>query len=298
MSARAKTIQVFLPDGDPQSVRIAEVTQRLVQAIQVPRSVLSIAESRAELKQVGVYFLVGSVDEGSTPEVYIGESENCWIRLKQHHATKDWWTQAIVITSTSKTNAFDKAQGRWLEWFATQQAQNVGRYKVINQCAAQEPHVNESVKADLFDHFDTLQTLVALLGYPLFRPAAAVSVVAGASDLVSDAASTEHFYCRTKKGVFATGYPTTEGFVVLEGSRARMQTTRSAEKTWVGKARMRSIEDGALIPDGEMLLLTKDLAFNSPSSASALVLGRSSNGWTAWRDAKGRTLKERTSEAS
>ena len=149
---RAKTIQVFLPDGDPQSVRIADITSRMVQATQVPRGVLSSAERRPELKQVGVYFLFGPTEEGSVPPVYIGESENCWVRLKQHHVdeSKEWWTQAIVVTS--KTQAFDKAQGRWLEWHATQKAQQVGRYAVGNQCAASQPHLAEPVRARSLRH--------------------------------------------------------------------------------------------------------------------------------------------------
>jgi hypothetical protein len=33
MSTEAKTIQIFLPDGDPRGIRIAEITTRIVQAI-------------------------------------------------------------------------------------------------------------------------------------------------------------------------------------------------------------------------------------------------------------------------
>lgn len=32
--------------------------------------------------------------------------------------------------------------------------------------------------------------------------------------------------------------------------------------------------------------------FSSPSTAAAVVLGRSANGRTQWKDEKGRTLKE------
>lgn len=293
---RAKTIQVFLPDGDPQSVRIADITSRMVQATQVPRGVLSSAERRPELKQVGVYFLFGPTEEGSVLPVYIGESENCWVRLKQHHVdeSKEWWTQAIVVTS--KTQAFDKAQGRWLEWHATQKAQQVGRYAVGNQCAASQPHLAEPVRADLLDHFDTIQTLIALLGYPLFRPVA--SVTATPSEPGTTSAPAEHFYCKGKGGAQAEGHLTADGFVVLKGARARRRTTPSAEKTWVGNVRKRLVDDGAFLLDGETFVLTRDFPFSSPSTASSAILGSSSNGWTAWRDAKGQTLKERTNEAT
>lgn len=33
-----KTIQIFLPSGDPRGIRIAEVTTRIVQVVEVPLS--------------------------------------------------------------------------------------------------------------------------------------------------------------------------------------------------------------------------------------------------------------------
>jgi hypothetical protein len=36
---------------------------------------------------------------------------------------------------------------------------------------------------------------------------------------------------------------------------------------------------------------TQDYSFSSPSTAAAVVLGRSANGRIEWKDAQGRTLK-------
>ena len=38
---RPQTIQIFLPSGDPQGIRIAEITTRIVRVIEVPRSLLA-----------------------------------------------------------------------------------------------------------------------------------------------------------------------------------------------------------------------------------------------------------------
>ena len=38
MSATPKTIQIYLPGGDPRGIRVAEITTRIVQVIEVPRS--------------------------------------------------------------------------------------------------------------------------------------------------------------------------------------------------------------------------------------------------------------------
>jgi hypothetical protein len=41
-----------------------------------------------------------------------------------------------------------------------------------------------------------------------------------------------------------------------------------------------------------VLVFTKDIEFASPSAAAAVVHGGHANGFTAWKDDKGTTLKE------
>jgi hypothetical protein len=47
-----------------------------------------------------------------------------------------------------------------------------------------------------------------------------------------------------------------------------------------------------LVPEAGKLRFTQNYTFNSPSLASAVVLGRASNGRVDWKDAAARTLKE------
>lgn len=113
--SRPKTIQIFLPDGNARSVRVAEVTSRTVQAVQVPRSKLNAADERDEVQRVGVYFLFGETEDNpGKPVAYIGEAENCYERLVGHHREKEFWNTALVITS--KTQSFTKAHARYLEY--------------------------------------------------------------------------------------------------------------------------------------------------------------------------------------
>jgi hypothetical protein len=98
--AVGKTIQVFLPDGNPRGVRIAEITSRTVQAISIPRSQLDIALERAEAANVGVYFLIGTSEEQGKPLLYVGEAENCrdrWAKLR---------TAVTGLSSTTGTRIF------------------------------------------------------------------------------------------------------------------------------------------------------------------------------------------------
>ena len=54
---RPQTIQIFLPNGNPRGLKIAELTNRLIKAIYFPRKLFNEAISRSELKNVGLYFL-------------------------------------------------------------------------------------------------------------------------------------------------------------------------------------------------------------------------------------------------
>ena len=59
MQARAKTIQIFLPSGDPQGIRQAEITTRIVRLIEVPRALLKDFLAMPESDGGAVYFLFG-----------------------------------------------------------------------------------------------------------------------------------------------------------------------------------------------------------------------------------------------
>jgi hypothetical protein len=55
---RPQTIQIFLPDGDPRGVKIADITSRTVEALLIPRSQLDKGLKRKEINKVGVYFFL------------------------------------------------------------------------------------------------------------------------------------------------------------------------------------------------------------------------------------------------
>jgi hypothetical protein len=56
--------------------------------------------------------------------------------------------------------------------------------------------------------------------------------------------------------------------------------------------RQELIGNGVLTMQGGLHQFTQDYAFSAPSTAAAVVLGRSTNGRVEWKAADGRTLKE------
>lgn len=58
------------------------------------------------MSNTGVYFLFGRNDETDEEQVYIGEAENIFNRLKQHLSEKDFWTECIVFISKDKNKKY------------------------------------------------------------------------------------------------------------------------------------------------------------------------------------------------
>jgi len=273
--ALGKTIQIYLPDGNPRSIRIAEITSRTIQAILIPRAKLDDAAARDELQSVGIYFLIGNPDEETRPLLYVGEAEDCLVRLRQHNKGKDFWTQAIVIVS--RTGYFTKSHIKYLEWFFIDEARKVARYRLENPTTPAQPYVPEPVQADLEDISDTIKILVSTLGHPIF-------------DLISKPQKKDTLFCKGE-GVSAEGEFRDEGFVVFAGSTCKVGETKTIGK-WIASIRTKLLEEGILEEDGSVLKFTQDHIFSSPSAAAGAVLGRSANGWTLWKYADGKTLDE------
>ena len=53
---RPQTIQLFLPDGSPISIREAEITNRLVNAILFPRNKIKEVAKREGVHFTGIFF--------------------------------------------------------------------------------------------------------------------------------------------------------------------------------------------------------------------------------------------------
>ena len=75
ISNKAKTIQIFLPDGNPRGVRIAEITSRTVQICLLPRASLDLTLKRDELAAPGHYLLFSSSEDNGNQRLILGKSK-------------------------------------------------------------------------------------------------------------------------------------------------------------------------------------------------------------------------------
>jgi hypothetical protein len=282
-SLRPRTIQIYLPSGDPRGIRVAALTTSIVQAIEVPRALLAEFQQMPEAKQVGVYFLIGDNNaESEIASVYIGQTGSLGKRLNDHHIdpAKDFWNRALVMVSL--INTFTSTHAAYLEWRGIQQANSAKRYLVQNGNAGSKPHTPRPLEADCEEVFDILRTLVATLGQPLFEPLVAVS----------ESAPKEVVYFCKGANYDASAQYTEEGMVVLKGSRARVEVVPSMINTSPAKRREALLQDGVLVPVAGFLVFQQDVLFKSPSGASDAVTGASTNGWQLWKTKTGKTLDE------
>jgi hypothetical protein len=278
MSTTPKTIQIFLPGGDPRGIRVAEITTRIVQVIEVPRSLLQDFLKMPESDQVALYFLFGGVGDGTDQKVYIGQTGDLRTRLPMHSKQKDFWERALVLIS--RTNSLTQTHALFLEWHSLQMARNASRYGDENGNGGSKPHTPAPLEADCYEIFETGHALLATLGYPLFDPVAKPSSAAPEDSVL---------YC-TASGANGRGLYTPEGFVVLKNSVGRRLSVPSIVGTSGERLRERLLESGVAMVVGETIVFQKDHLFGSPSTAAMALMGRTSNGWLDWKSRDGRTL--------
>jgi predicted GIY-YIG superfamily endonuclease len=273
-----KTIQIFLPHGDPRGIRVSEITTRIVQVIEVPRSLLSEFFKMPESNQVAVYFLFGESADGEEQKVYIGQTGDLRGRLAIHNREKDFWERALVLIS--KTNSLTQTHALFLEWHCLQASRKAGRYADENGNNGSKPHTPTPMEADCLEIFETGQVLLASLGFPIFDPVI----------VTQESGVEEEFFCKSS-GAQGRGVYTSEGFVVRKGSIGRRENVPSIIGTAGERLRARLLESGVMRPEGDAsLIFERDHLFRSPSMAALSLMGRSANGWVEWKNKEGKTL--------
>lgn len=310
MIPSAKTIQIYLPTGNPRGLRVAEMTTRTVRLIEIPRIHISNFFEMPEANQVGLYFLIGEANDLELPKLYIGQTGDLQKRLNQH-GDKDFWTRAFVMLSTN--NTMTQTHALYMEHKAIATAIEVGRYEIKNGNNGNKPHTPDPLKADCEELFYTLDVLLSTLGQPIFESisintasnlqtqSAALTPYtedtnqkSGEADSLQNIISREKpilFYFKTKEAS-AKGYYDDDGFVVLAGSSILKRNAPSIAKV-ISKIKNKLIDNGGLIEvDDNVYELTENYLFKTPSEGSQLVAGCSNNGWKVWKNAAGQTLSD------
>lgn len=273
------SLRIFVADGDPDGLRLVERSNWIGKAVIFPRALYPKVRVRDEFQQTGVYLLIGPRESGDGDQIYIGEGDPVRPRLEQHYAKKDFWTKAVFFVAGQ--GQLNKAHVQYLEAQLIKRATAAKRVPLENGNTPTEPTLSEADRADMDVFLDNILGMLPVLGVNAFEQSSQKGETG--SPLLK---------CQGK-GIIATGRDTAQGFVVRAGSHALREVTPSM-KEWASSTcdlRNQLVANGVLAEEKEHYLFTQDYTFSSPSLAAMVVLGRSANGRTEWKDSNGKTLK-------
>jgi hypothetical protein len=265
-----RTITTHLVEGSPKGIQTIEISNRTILAYVIPRAELSKSKEFDELFTPCLYFLFGE-SKASIDSAYIGETDNFISRVYDHNKSKDFWTHALVFTSSSAT--LNKAHILYLEYLAIKTATAVGNYDLSeNKQTPKMPSLQRHSKDTIDEFFQDVVFITEFLNYPIFR------VIETLDHLL--------FFMKTQKSK-AQGVYDENGFTVLKGSTISKEVVPS----WGGNIDKRNaliIKNTETIDN--QLSLKRDVTFSSPSAAADFCSGSSKNGWVIWKTNEGKTL--------
>ena len=275
--ARAFSIKMFIPDGDPEGLRIITKSHWTGEGVVFNRSIFNEVKKRDEFSRPGVYVLIGEEEESTMPKIYIGEAECVIDRLSQHYSRKEFWNWCIFFSS-SADGSLNKAHVKYIEAKLIEKVIKTKLCTLDNEVNPKTPVLSEAEIADAEGFLEDMLDIYPLVGLDIFKQAE------------KPRNKNKLFYINAK-GVKATGYEASNGFVVCEGSEVYGQVAKSAD-SFVKATQDELLAKSVLVKQDDKYIFTQDYKLNSPSRSACVVLGRNSNGRIEWKDKNGRTLKE------
>ena len=267
-----KTVTTYLVNGDPKGTRYAFISNKICQMFVVPRSNLEYLDKQKKLQKPAFYILIGE-DESAKPQAYIGETENFKERVKDHDQKKTFWQKALIFVS--KDADMTKADVQYLEYIAVQLAKELNRYNLQeNKQTPKEPNLPEYQKDAMDEFFEDIKFLTSFIGITIFESAPVNRLP---------------IFFFKRRGAEARGIYDGNGFTVLNGSKLSKDIVSSCQAI---ERREMIVKNYSQIDKNGHPILTSDVSFSSPSTASSICGGCSSNGWIDWKNAEGQTLDE------
>ena len=285
---RGFSVNVFLPTGDPEGLKVVEKSNWSGRGLVIPRGIFPESRSRSELDSSGVYLLFGPSETSPLPMLYVGEGDPIKPRLNSHYNddNKAFWTHAVGFTS--KDNNLNKAHIQHLESRLVSLAKEAKRCELANGNQPNPPSLSEADEATAEAFLDDMLLCLPILGYSVFE--SGTEVVAQHSTGTAD----ETLFL-SGKGIKAKGKEVSQGFVVFKGSTGvgddGVVASFAKHVPYDNEARKVLLQQGVLAKEGDHVIVTEDYVFSSPSQAAAVLFGRSSNGRVDWKTDTGRTLK-------
>lgn len=292
----AGIISIRLENENNTSIKIVNIVGKTIKMLSFLRSAYSflktcykndpIAYSDYDLAIPGVYMLI-SEDNKS---IYIGESDNIFERLNTHYSTNEkseYWVKTMVFVSDGNY-PLNISQIKYIESKLMEYAKSVSQVQIVelsikNKKPSLSPNIsiNDRVVADNF--LSSIITITKILGIDYFD----VSKTIVSPYEIADKEIFRFFSKNYDAQLIMDG----DSFIVLENSKLAKKVSKSCKRCYIDK-RALLIDNGHLIEDGNFLVATKNISFDSASTAANVVSGRSANGKIEWKTSNGKTIKD------
>lgn len=279
MNTRGRSLELYFIDGRPDGMLTAEVFNWTGHVLMTPRIQISAALARKEAQFTGVYLLLG--EQEGDPKAYIGEGEDISDRIRNHDLKKDWWSFAVLVTSTA--NNLHKAHVKYLEARLIEEARAIKHTSLENSTVPARPSLSESAQANMEAFLDYLMMVFGALQIEMFTKKTRENLRHPTSARAQKAQATFEL-CSQYTGVHATAVLQDGDFIVEKGSLARSSWIgQGSEGTTYGRLYAELVKTGILMPQDDNRVFSANYAFQSPSAAAAIVTGRPANGTLEWK---------------
>lgn len=168
------TIRIFVPDGDPEGVRLIDRMNWTGLGLVFPRVKWQAVRQRPEVQRTGIYILAGyGGQDDDLPTLYIGQADGVRGRIESHYNAKDFWDWGVVFVSNS--GGLNRAHVTWLEYALVKRAIEARRCHLDNGNSPQEPALSEAEKADTQAFLKEILQILPLVGLRAFEVPRAVA---------------------------------------------------------------------------------------------------------------------------
>ncbi len=166
MDNKPYTIKLFMPNGNPNSIKIIEKMNWTGVGIEMSRDDWETHKTRKEFDQAGIYVLIGYDENSDLPKVYIGQGDGIRKRIESHYKDKAFWEKLIIFVSSN--NGLNRGHITWIEYALIDIAKKFNRCILDNAATPTEPILTESEKADTRQFLNEMLSIFPLVEIKIF----------------------------------------------------------------------------------------------------------------------------------
>lgn len=284
---RGKSIKLYIMGENYKNLKTAELSNWTGKAYIGQRKHVNVLQKFEELIVPGIYLLISDIEGSYQKKLYIGEADEISNRLDSHFKNKDWWESFVCFIS--KDSNLTKAHVRYLEkklYEIAKDNKTTLELDNLNTPTGSKLPISDCDDMDEFcEHIIFVLKNLGIIDFTKINKVNSVHI----KDIEDD----------DKRVIFYLSVPGPKGvkseeaklvisngsYVLLEGSYIRKSKVNSFTSHNYARLRKQLEDEGYFVECDNMNFyrLSKDLEFNSPSAAAAIVRNSSMNGRKEWK---------------